>query len=136
MTVMRKNPVQIYRGETFYWRRDGYFRRLPKKGGHLLHRVVWEAERGPIPPGHHIHHVDGDRANNRIENLELLTHAEHSRLHFIRRIEEGKVDHSPERMAEIRKVGRLWHSSPEGKAWHSQQSKNNWAKWKASGQRA
>ena len=47
------------------------------------HRLVWEAHHGPLPPGRrwHVHHKNLDRLDNRIENLELLTIHEHSRLH-------------------------------------------------------
>lgn len=45
------------------------------------HRVVWEKANGPIPKGYEIHHVDGDGKNNCLENLVLLTHAEHMALH-------------------------------------------------------
>lgn len=37
-------------------------------------RTVWEAFNGPIPPGMTIHHIDFDRANNRLSNMELLSH--------------------------------------------------------------
>lgn len=47
----------------------------------LLHREVWAAAKGPIPPNHHIHHIDGDIHNNRIENLQLLSSSEHNRIH-------------------------------------------------------
>lgn len=46
-----------------------------------LHRVVWSHYFGDIPDGYIIHHVDGDKENNQIENLQLMTHGEHSRLH-------------------------------------------------------
>ena len=38
-----------------------------------LHRYVWEHEAGPIPPGFEVHHIDGDKANNSLDNLCLLT---------------------------------------------------------------
>ena len=44
-------------------------------------RRLWERMRGPIPEGHHIHHIDGDYTNNVIENLACLSSSEHGRLH-------------------------------------------------------
>ena len=45
------------------------------------HRVIWENVFGPIPPGCEIHHVDGNGHNNRLDNLMLLTRAQHRALH-------------------------------------------------------
>ena len=47
----------------------------------LEHRAIWEAANGPIPPGLVVHHRNGDRLDNRLENLELMTRAEHTRHH-------------------------------------------------------
>ncbi len=41
------------------------------------HKVVWEAHYGPIPPGMVIRFLDGDKTNCAIENLQLITYAEH-----------------------------------------------------------
>lgn len=40
-----------------------------------FHRLLWEAFRGP-PGEKSINHIDGNRLNNALENLELVTHAE------------------------------------------------------------
>lgn len=37
-----------------------------------------------------VHHIDGNRANNDISNLQLMTISEHSKLHREREIEQGK----------------------------------------------
>lgn len=45
----------------------------------LIHQLVCEAFHGPKPsPTHEVAHNDGDRTNNRIENLRWATPAENS----------------------------------------------------------
>ena len=45
--------------------------------GRLLHRTIWEEHKGPIPKGHVVHHLNGDKVDNRIDNLSLMSQAEH-----------------------------------------------------------
>lgn len=58
----------------------GYPAFLPCKEGQYrtlrVHRALWEAFNGPIPGRLEINHKNLDRADNRLENLELLTHRE------------------------------------------------------------
>ncbi len=42
------------------------------------HRKVWMEAYGPIPDGCVIHHRNGRRDDNRLSNLELMTHRQHS----------------------------------------------------------
>ena len=46
----------------------------------LIHRLVWTWNNGAIPDGYVVHHLDGDRTNNRIENLELLHGNRHAQI--------------------------------------------------------
>ena len=47
-----------------------------KKQWYNLHRMVWTMFRGPIPYKLQIDHLDSDKSNNHIDNLDLVTHIE------------------------------------------------------------
>ncbi len=51
----------------------------------LHHRVVMENHLGRLlEPDEVVHHINHDKHDNRIENLEVMTHVEHS-LHHVKR---------------------------------------------------
>ncbi len=48
----------------------------------LRYHVVWWLEHGEChPSGTDLHHRNGDRLDDEIENLELMSHADHTGLH-------------------------------------------------------
>lgn len=56
---------------------DGYLRRKTPEGKwELLHRLLWEEANGPIPAGHKVTFLDGNKENVSLENLVLVTNAE------------------------------------------------------------
>ena len=85
-----------------------------------LHRYVWENEKGSIPAGYHVHHIDGNKANNAIENLELLSSREHQVLHGA---DPERKDNLRKSVSTATKAARGWHGSEEGRRWHSEHMK-------------
>lgn len=59
--------------------KDGYLKvELFNNGtpcGRYVHRLVVEAFIGAIPVGLEVNHIFGQKADNRLENLEVVTHA-------------------------------------------------------------
>lgn len=54
----------------------------PRSIGRMpYHRYVWEKNNGPIPNGMVIHHIDSDKENNDISNLQMMTQGEHASYH-------------------------------------------------------
>ena len=52
----------------------------------MNYRKIWERVNGPIPKDEHgisydIHHIDGNRSNNSIENLKCVSVQEHFDIH-------------------------------------------------------
>lgn len=98
--------IQEFRGQR-YWLCGKYFQRY----GRRLHVAVWAAHNGGEPPkGFHVHHKDGDRANNQPDNLELLRAGEHMSHHH----KGVSTTVSPQALEEAAK----WHRSDAGRLWH------------------
>ena len=74
----RPLPFMMFGGERYTIYKEGYYRKT-RGNRSLMHRDVWEAHKGPIPDGWDIHHLNEDKEDNRIENLECLPKAEHTR---------------------------------------------------------
>ena len=68
---------QKFDGVVFHTDRSGHY--VTASTG--IHRFVWQYYHGEIPDGYHIHHVDENKTNNAVENLQCMTKQDHQSLH-------------------------------------------------------
>ena len=78
---MRPGPKSSSPSGRGYVTAKGYIRLHHNGRLRMEHVVVWEEHNGPVPPGHQVHHRNGIKHDNRIENLELVDPTTHKRLH-------------------------------------------------------
>lgn len=90
-----------------------------------LHRKVWEFFHGEIPSGYEIHHKDGDKTRNDIEDLELLPRGKHKSEHAEQKYANDKAWFEKFHSAGIEKA-KEWHKSQEGREWHREHAAECW----------
>lgn len=120
MVEVISETVQRFDGLSYY-RCGFYFQRK----GRRLHRAVWEKYNGKVPDGYHVHHKDGDRSNNSIENLALMEGHDHLSEHMKA---PNRVARSRQNIEIAREAASKWHGSEDGREWHSHHGKENWQK--------
>lgn len=69
-----------------------YYKYKDNKGYIMQHRLVMEQHIGRyLAPDEEVHHIDGDKKNNKIENLLLVPRKEHRRIHLKDSIHKVKI---------------------------------------------
>ena len=104
--------------------RGGYIKVNPPKGYKhcCIHQYIWMAANGcDIPDGYDIHHIDGNKLNNSIYNLELVNHKKHVSEHnkgkilseeHIRKISEANSKQVAQYTLEG-ELNKVWNSAME-----------------------
>jgi hypothetical protein len=118
--VTMKRDRQEFNGKSYLW--DGKYY-VGNGGEKRMHVDVWEHSNGPVPKGYCVHHKDSNRRNNSIDNLEIMSNAEHARLHSN---EPGRIEGSRERIKKAAEFAKIWHASQEGRDWHAIHGRNTW----------
>lgn len=102
--------------------RTGYFLSTTRIEGKRkrLHVYVYECERGlTVPDGWQIHHVDGNKNNNEIENLACIPKHNHLSHHG----KQNAIEHPDIIEASLERArdsAKRWHKSAEGHTWHKE----------------
>jgi hypothetical protein len=104
-------PYQEFNAKRYHlYKNEKYYSR----GRRRLHIVVYEFFNGKVEKGFHVHHIDEDRSNNHISNLEKLQSKKHQSHHM----QKADKDMLRARMAHASSFAPEWHRSPDGIAWH------------------
>ena len=113
------SEIRKYFGKKFKKQKDGYWANMMPI---QAHRWVWINHHGAISKGMDIQHIDGDKDNNEIENLEMLSRSDHLKKHW----QEGRFD-LHKRKEQLDKVRPLeWLKSEEGRKAISEKGKEIW----------
>lgn len=105
-----------FNNRKYYKTKAGYY--LSNRPYKYIHRDVWEYTNGTIPDKNHIHHIDGNKSNNAISNLECLSGSKHISRHAVKRVEHLK---------KITKMAKDHQNTPEAKREQSNRCKEAWA---------
>lgn len=104
----------------YYYKTLGATDKINKgKARESMHRAVWIYHNGEIPHGHVVHHKDENRANNEINNLDLMLSSEHRAMHA-KEFHQNNPEHSRLVIEKNQDKCREWHASEAGYEWHKQ----------------
>ena len=73
--ITKQVPTKGFENNNGYMKLTVYQIGGSNKKSVCVHRLVWETYNGEIPPGQEIDHIDSDKKNNQLDNLQLLNHS-------------------------------------------------------------
>jgi len=62
----------------------------------MVHRIVWEEHNGPVPDGHVVTFINGDKLDVRIENLKLMKRSDN--------MKRNSISQLPPELAEVCRI--------------------------------
>lgn len=93
-------------------KKSGYYRNSTTR--ERLHRYIYEYYKGKIEKNCEIHHIDFNKENNDISNLQMLTKKEHKKIHKLL-TEKQKEKRKKNLEINARPKAIEWHKSEEGR---------------------
>lgn len=114
--------------KTRYWISLDFSKENPRV---RAHQWVWICHYGKPPKGYHIHHLDNDRSNNAIDNLEIMKGSRHVSHHMnLSMADPHKKKKCLDNLDKVRHLTKEWHRSEVGKSWHQSHAlKHKFGKW-------
>ena len=74
-----------------------------------------------IPSDKAIHHIDGDKLNNDIDNLLMMDGGDHQAYHTNKRLSvPGEMKKQMGYMSLAQEAAKEWHGSEDGNKWHKE----------------
>lgn len=108
--------------------RDGYLKVILYKNGKMktikIHRLVAEAFLGPCPDGKEVNHIDGNKENPHVDNLEYVTKSENSKHAFKLGLQDNKGEKHPSNKLKEKDVLKIRRIYKTGNYYQRELAKN------------
>ena len=92
--------LDLFSGKTIWHDKKGYACVWVEGKTKKCHVLMWEYYNGKKPEGHDIHHINEDKSDFSIDNLQLLRTEDHHKLHAGWKRTNGVWTHKPCNMCE------------------------------------
>lgn len=86
---------ELFMGKPIRYDKKGYAVITKDGTSKKCHAIVWENANGPKPKGYDIHHIDENKRNFSLNNLQLLSKSDHQRIHAGWIMTDGIWTHKP-----------------------------------------
>ena len=80
---------------------------------YFVSRFVYECFKGNIPDDKEVDHIDNNKENNSIKNLQLLTHKENTRKSHCKKVKSFNIETKEEKnFGSLNEAAKYYHISP------------------------